>query len=389
MRKFLLLSFLILAGCAAQAPIPEKSQTSNLVLQPANFSGLPGWGNNQTAFYGSTAAAFEKSCARIMKTPPGKFFGPLPQAGTYGRWQELCRTFMMRNADNDLETIKFFEDNFTPYAVLNGNDPDGLFTGYYQTSLGGSRTRSARYNIPLHTRPADLVMVNLGEFREELKGQRIAGRVEGGQLKPYEDRAAIVSGNWPHNDKVLVWVDDAVDAFFVQIQGSGVVILDDGQATMTIGYAGQNGHVYTAIGKELIARGALTKENVSMQSIAAWLHANPSQADEIMNVNRSYVFFEEGAARENGGAKGAEGVILTPEASLAVDHSLLPYGVPLWLDTTAQGTPFQRLMIAQDTGGAITGPVRGDVFWGYGEKAELMAGAMKSPGRYWVLLAKP
>ena len=277
--------------------------------------------------------------------------------------------------------------------MLNGNDPKGLFTGYYEASLNGSRTKSARYNIPLHKRPDDLVMVQLGDFREDLKGRRIAGRVRGGNLKPYESREEIVAGDWPHDDEVLVWVDDPVDAFFVQIQGSGLVALNNGQ-TMRIGYAGQNGHPYYAIGRELIKRGQLTKDTVSMQSIRAWLAANPRQADEIMNTNASYVFFREIDAGKDsggpiGGPIGGQGVALTKGRSLAIDRSLISYGLPIWTDIehpSAGEPPIQKLMVTQDTGGAIRGPVRGDVFWGYGKTAETLAGQMKSQGRYWVLI---
>jgi membrane-bound lytic murein transglycosylase A len=290
-------------------------------------------------------------------------------------------------AYDDANFQTYFEENFQPYAVMADVEPVGLFTGYYEASLRGSREKKEPYVVPLYVRPDDLVMVDLGAFREELKGQRIAGRVEDGNLKPYETREEIVAGKWPHNDKVVVWVDDPVDAFYVQIQGSGVVTFEDG-STMRIGYAGQNGHPYTAIGKELIVRGALTKENVSMASIRDWLEAHKDQADEIMNTNKSYVFFTE--LKENGPV-GGEGVVLTPGRSLAVDRALMPYGVPLWVDieTPVAGTPdLKRMMIAQDTGGAIRGPVRGDVFWGYGPEAEAMAGPMKSKGRYWVLVPK-
>ena len=243
------------------------------------------------------------------------------------------------------------------------------------------------YKTPLYQRPDDLVMVQLGDFRDHLKGERIAGRVIDGNLKPYEPRAEIVAGQWPHNEEVLVWVDDPVDAFFVQIQGSGVVQLDNGQA-MRIGYAGQNGHVYYAIGRELIKRGELTKENVSMQSIRAWLENNPAQADEIMNTNASYVFFRK---LDGEGPIGGEGIALTAGRSLAVDRSLLSYGLPVWTDIEAPyegAAPLRKLMVAQDTGGAIRGAVRGDVFWGYGDHAESVAGSMKSSGQYWILLPR-
>jgi len=230
-------------------------------------------------------------------------------------------------------------------------------------------------------------MVQLGDFRDDLKGRRIAGRVINGRLQPYETRAEITQGQWPHNTEVLVWVDNAVDAFFVQIQGSGVVSLNDG-SEMRIGYNGQNGHPYYAIGRELIKRGALTKANVSLQTIRAWLADHPDQADDIMNSNASYVFFR---ALNTDGPVGGEGVTLTPLRSLAIDHSLLAYGLPVWvdIDAPAAGAPrLQRLMMAQDTGGAIRGAVRGDVFWGHGQRAEAMAGVMKSQGQAWVLLPK-
>ncbi|MGH1399575.1 MAG: murein transglycosylase A, partial [Alphaproteobacteria bacterium] len=296
-----------------------------------------------------------------------------------------CFDFAALSPKSQTTLQRYFEQNFTPYNVRSGSDPNGLFTGYYEASLKGSRTKTARYNIPLHTRPDDLVMVQLGEFREELKGQRIAGRVKGGNLKPYESREEIIAGKWPHHDKVLLWVDDPVDAFFVQIQGSGLVEMSDG-TTMRIGYAGQNGHPYYAIGRELIKRGALTKESVSMQAIRDWLAKNPADADALMNTNKSYVFFRE----INGeGPIGGQGVALTAGRSLAIDRSLISYGLPIWTDIAAP-TPdtksIQKLMITQDTGGAIRGAVRGDVFWGYGATAETLAGSMKSKGKYWVLL---
>lgn len=377
--RFILLSFLLLlVGCA---DMPEEKKPE-LVLKPARYADLPGWQNDNLS---AALPALEKSCARIVKADPARTFGPLEAAGTYERWQVSCGALAGVNPSDVAALRLFFETYFQPWQATADGNPDGLFTGYYEASLRGSRTRSERYRYPLHARPDDLVMVQLGDFRDELKGQRIAGRVIGGNLKPYETRQQIVTGNWPHNDKVLVWVDDAVDAFFVQIQGSGVVELDDG-SIMRIGYAGQNGHVYYAIGRELIKREYLTKENVSMQSIREWLAAHPDEADEIMNTNESYVFFAENAA----GATGGEGVVLTPERSLAIDRSIIPYGMPVWLDAEmpdGQGR-LQRLMMAQDTGGAIRGPVRGDVYWGYGARAETLAGPMKSKGQYWFLLPK-
>jgi membrane-bound lytic murein transglycosylase A len=381
MRLVLFLCLMVLVSCGEEKKPEEKV---DLTLQPVLFTDLPDWQKDNLSRF---SPAFALTCERVLKAPPEKPFGALVQAGTYGDWQEPCRKFLdLKDAPSPIIRA-FFEEHFRPMAVMAGDNPDGLFTGYYEASLRGGRAKSDVNATPLYARPDDLVLVDLGQFRDELKGQRIAGRVENGTLKPYETREEIVAGQWPHSDKVLVWVDNPVDAFFVQIQGSGIVAMDDG-STMRIGYAGQNGHPYFAIGKELIARGALTKDNVSMQSIREWLDANPDEADAVMNINKSYVFFQE---LMGDGPLGGEGVALTPERSLAIDRSLLAYGLPLWVDIAKplEGEHgIRRMMVAQDTGGAIRGAVRGDVFWGYGDRAEHMAGHMKSKGRYWILLPK-
>lgn len=384
-----LMLFALTACEEAAPPVPQetKKKPPELALQTTSFDTLPGWGADKIS---EITPAYRRSCARILRRKADSAFGALKQSGTYEAWQPICQQFMALQNTTDDGLRTFFETHFTPYQVQSKQGEDikaeGLFTGYYESALKGSHVKEGPYQIPLHTRPDDLVMVQLGEFREDLKGRRIAGRVQNGKLKPYESRADIVEGDWPHNDKTLLWVDSAVDAFFVQIQGSGIVELPDGSTTR-IGYAGQNGHPYYAIGRELIKRGHLTKENVSMQSIRAFLEQNPNQANEIMNTNRSYVFFRE--IKDKKGPLGGEGVELTAGRSLAIDRSLLSYGMPIWVDLESpiQGEiPIQRLMVTQDTGGAIRGPVRGDVFWGYGPHAETMAGQMKSKGRYWVLL---
>lgn len=381
MQRALLFSFVLLLAACTGLPQETKKETAPLILKKSSFSALPGWKDED---FKNLAGAFDKSCERILKKDPGSHFGPDPRWGKSEEWQQVCIELRGEHSPTPQILRQFFETHFLPYSVSAGHEQSGLFTGYYEASLRGSKTKTDKYNIPLRARPDDLVMVNLGEFRDELKGQRIAGRVIGGNLKPYEDHAEIISGKLPKDQDIpLLWVDDPVDAFFVQIQGSGVVSLEDGSA-VRIGYAGQNGHPYYAIGRELIKRGELTKENVSMQSIRAWLHAHPDQATEIMTTNPSYVFFR--TLENKDGPIGGEGISITPLRSLAIDRSLLPYGLPLWVDIEEPN--LQRLMIAQDTGGAITGPVRGDVFWGYGLKAEEMAGAMKSDGRYWALLPK-
>ncbi len=380
MRILLCLCILLVSACET-VPSKDTEKPVELRLKETSFAALPGWGQDDLH---SFIPAFKKSCERILKKPADKALGPLTQAGTYGDWQPICRSAMNIQPQN---AKTFIENRFTPYLVSDAGDADGLFTGYYEASLKGSLQKYGPYQTPLYKRPDDLVMVQLGEFRDDLKGRRIAGRVIDGKLKPYESREQIVAGNWPHNQEVLVWVDDPVDAFFVQIQGSGVVQLNDGNV-MRIGYAGQNGHVYYAIGRELIERGELTKEEVSLQTIRAWLEKHPAQADEIMNTNASYVFFRE---LDGEGPLGGEGVALTAGRSLAIDRSLISYGVPVWTDIeppSASVGKIRRLMVAQDTGGAIRGAVRGDVFWGFGERAEAIAGPMKSRGQYWILLPR-
>jgi membrane-bound lytic murein transglycosylase A len=346
---------------------PRGESQDGRVLTPVTFADLPGWEEDDPS---AALAAFLRSCRR-------------------------SKDYACDAAARATSARTFFETHFQPFAVNDGKNPEGLFTGYYEPQLHGSRKRSDRYRVPLYIRPPDLVMVDLGNFREELKGQRIAGRVEEGDLVPYPDRTAIEEGALSGRDLELVWVDDPVDAFFLQIQGSGRVRLDDGSddgSEIRVGYAAQNGHPYFAIGKDLVERGAMPKEQVSMQSIRRWLEQNPDLADDVMARNASYVFFEE---LKGEGPLGAQGVALTPGRSLAVDLKHWTLGIPIWLDARAPSPragepdrPLRRLMIAQDTGGAIRGVVRGDVFWGHGEEAAEIAGRMKHPGRMWVLLPR-
>lgn len=388
MRFVSLMLVLLLSACATP-PTATTTETKDdkeeapLNLVRSSYAALPNWGGDD---FNGWREAYGRSCEKIAAQKPDGNFGPDVRFGTVKQWQDACQGYMILSSTHPQTTQAFFERTFVPYEVRGGTDPEGLFTGYYEAALRGSKTKSAKYNVPLHARPSDLVMVNLGEFRDELKGQRIAGRVKDGNLKPYESREEILAGKLPPaQEKVLVWVDDPVEAFFVQVQGSGIVQMDDGSA-LRIGYDGQNGHIYYAIGRELVKRGELTKDNVSMQAIRGWLEQHPDQAAELMNTNKSYVFFRE---LTGAGPIGGQNVALTPGRSLAIDRSLLPYGMPMWLDAAGprdQGERIRKMMITQDTGGAIRGPVRGDYFWGYGPDAEHNAGLMKSKGRYWILL---
>lgn len=368
---------------------PSKTE-DRLVLEPATFADLPGWAEDDPR---PALAAFARSCAKILARDPAASMGGAGQAGTAGDWQSVCGLISGSN-ETAATARSYFEENFAPVTVSNGNETTGLFTGYYEPELRASLTRAPPYEIPLYARPSDLVTVDLGLFKPEWRGQRLGGRVREGALTPFPDRAEIDRaglGDTP----VLAWLQSPVDAFFLHIQGSGRLTLPDG-SPLRVGYDSQNGHPYVAIGKTLIARGAIAREAVSMQSIRDWLAANPSEAGEVMATNPSYVFFRKLDLPDPAlGALGAQDVQLTPGRSLAVDRKFHALGVPVWLAATvpaaeegAADKPFRRLMIAQDTGGAIRGPVRGDVYWGWGRDAEAIAGRMKNEGRFWILLPK-
>jgi len=373
----------LLSACAPRIPPAPR-----LTLEKTSFAELPGWGDGRQA---EALAAFLRSCPSLSEagpsvagsqTPDG---GPAGGFGAPGDWRRVCDE--ARDVSGDAAAARaFFEKRFVPYLAGDNREAEGLFTGYYVPELKGSRTRSARYHVPIYRVPDDLVTADLGLFKKDLKGIRIAGKVEHGRLKPYDSRAEIDRGALSGRGLEILYVDNPVDAFFLHIQGSGRVVLDDGSATM-IGYAGTNGRPYVAIGRELVTSGAMAKEDVTMQSIRAWLAAHPGEAEKTMAANPSYVFFHE---LPGDGVVGAAGVALTPGRSLAVDHRFLPYGVPLWLDSRdpATGEPLRRLLVAQDTGGAITGPVRGDVFWGFGREAGERAGRMEDRGRYYLLLPR-
>lgn len=370
------------------APPPSPPPPPRLDLAPARFDQLGGWDEDDPT---GALAAFRRSCSAWRPQPADRpLDSDAPWAGTVGDWRSVCAA-AARVAPGAGAARAFFTERFAPVAATNRGDAVGLFTGYYEPTLHGSRRRHGAYTVPLYTRPPELVEVDLGEFREELKGQRIAGRVVRDRLLPFADRAAIDTGALGGRGLELLWVDDAVDAFFLHIQGSGVVVMDDG-SEMRVGYAAQNGHPYVAIGRVLVDRGAMALDEVSMQSLRAWLDAHPEEAAEVMADNPSYVFFRR---LDTAGPLGAQGVVLTPGRSLAVDRSFHPLGVPVWLDATAPAAapgeadrPLRRLLVAQDTGGAIRGPVRGDVFWGPGDEAAEIAGKMKHEGLMWLLLPR-
>jgi membrane-bound lytic murein transglycosylase A len=351
------------------------------VLRPASFGDLTGWTSDGV---GEALAALKKSCTRRLGFADAAPVGPQGMAGTVADWRPLCAAAAAVDEREDAAARGFFEAWFRPYRCANNEMTEGLFTGYYEPELKGSRVRGGGFETPLMKRPPDLVAVELGDFRADWRGERIAGRVVDGRLKPYETRAQIEAGALDRLNLGLLWIDDPVAAFFLQVQGSGRIDLPDGRQVRA-GYDGQNGWPYVAIGRVMIERGLIDRESATMPGIRAWLAAHPAETKDILDANPSYVFFREIVGD---GPVGSEGVVLTPGRSLAVDTKFLPLGAPFWLEAAADDERIRRLLIAQDTGGAIRGPVRGDVFWGHGPDAERRAGTLRARGGYFLLLPK-
>lgn len=382
--RYLLVSLLLaLAACGSDKPAPE--QPDRLILSPSSFDRVPGWDKDRQA---AALAPLKRSCERLMRQEPSRPVGPDGLAGTVGDWKSLCGDLAALPAQiDDCAARTWFERWFTPMTAASAKKSPGLFTGYYEAELQGSRTPGPGFAVPIYKRPPELVTVELGDFRADWKGQRIGGEVKDGRLVPYPDRAQVQAGALKGRNLELLWAADPIDVFFLEIQGSGRVVLPDGQV-VRVGYAAQNGRPYVAIGRDLADRNAIPRDKVSMQTIRAWLASHPAEAPEVMAKNPSVVFFRE---LQGEGPLGAQGVALTPGRSLAVDPNFLPLGAPVWLDLDEpkeSGGVLRRLVIAQDTGGAIRGPIRGDLFWGAGQEATERAGEMKQPGRLHLLLPK-
>ena len=360
---------------ASCAPCPVCPQCPPVGVTPpraaqyeaAEFSALPGW---RDAALVPSLQAFVRGCARIA-------------SGHVLR--RACDAGAAMPLQNEESARRFFEGEFSALAIADPEGArEGLITGYYEPILPGSRTRTTAHRHPVYAAPADLVSVDLASQHPELRGLRLRGRVEGRRLVPYWSRADIDGGNAQFAAPVLAWVADPVELFFLQIQGSGQIALDSGER-LRVGYADQNGHPYRSLGRYLVDRGELKLEQASMQGIKAWALANPAKLQEALNANPSYVFFRELPA--DGGPIGALGVPLSAGYSIAVDPRHVPLGAPVYLATTfpLSARPLERLVIAQDTGGAIRGAVRNDFFWGSGEEAGALAGRMRQQGRVWLL----
>ena len=341
---------------------------------PATFADLPGWLADDLR---DVKIAFAENCKGVRSKP---------------EWTSACARYPFDAPT--AEQRAFIERGFVPYQLTRADAEDrGLITGYYEPLLKGSRTKTSRFNVPLYARPDDLLVVDLGDLYPELKGKRVRGRIndspqagQGKRVVPYFDRAQIEAE--VASLKPLAWVDDVVEAFFLQIQGSGLIELPDGKR-MRVGYSDQNGHPYRGIGRVLVDRGELKLEEASMQGIKGWIARNPGKATALLNENASYIFFREIDATA-AGPLGSLGVPLTAERSMAVDTRFLPPGSMVYLATTSPNAlvPLNRLMLAQDIGGAIRGVVRGDFYWGTGPAAGEQAGRIKQNAQMWVLWPK-
>jgi len=309
-----------------------------------------------------------------------------------GTQTPVCEAALALGDNANRETARaFFEAHYSPHAI-EGYSSSGFVTGYYEPEVRGSRERVGAFQIPVYRRPDDLVTLVPDTYRARFNEQLTAMRRDGNEFVPYYTREDIEAGALEGQDLELLYLDDPVELFFLQVQGSGLVRLSDGSTTR-LSYAGKNGYPYTSIGKLLVERGELARDAASMDALKAWLRADAERARRLMLENRSYIFFRELWAHEmEAGPIGAEGVALTPGRSLAVDASYHVLGTPIFVAAPGlkdeEGRPFQRLMIAQDVGSAIAGPERGDIFFGSGEVAGALAGSARQDARFFILIPR-
>jgi membrane-bound lytic murein transglycosylase A len=354
-------AFALLAILAAS--LGRDTGPGRFSLKPAAFSELQGWPDDRVS---AAIPAFLKSCDRFLKLPDTAAVDTRPSAADYGRvgaWRELCETAAALPREDDAAARRFFETAFLPLAVIDDGASEGLFTGYYEVELSGSRRHWGRYQTPIYRRPSELAAAT------------------------HYTRAEIEDGALAGQGLELLWVNDPIDAFFLEIQGSGRVRLRNG-GIVRVGYDGQNGHPYVPVGRLLVERGVIPRSEATMMTIRDWMNQHPEAGAALRRENPSYVFFRE---LRGDGPVGAEGVVLTAERSLAVDRAFMALGLPIWVEADerfAAAESVRRLVVAQDIGGAIKGPVRGDLFWGTGSAAAARAGGMNALGRYYLLLPR-
>ncbi|WP_058535901.1 murein transglycosylase A [Legionella saoudiensis] len=345
-----------------EKPIKVKRKiSSNLALSSVSFEELPGW---DTADVKKSLLAFQLSCKTFLKKEPSHPIGSQHIKLKAGDWHPACKAAVAIETVSEDIARTFFEKWFHPIKFEQKKPVKGLFTGYYMPQIKGGLKKTSKYSTPIYGLPK-----------------------RGGRNKT---RAQIDNGALKKKAPVIAWIHSPIERLFLEIEGSGVILLPDGKS-IYLGYAGENGAPYTSVAKILINKGIMTRDNASKEAIIRYLEAHPQKAKEIMHQNKSFVFFE---SLKKPMALGAQGMALTPGYSLAVDKKWIPLGAPLWLSTTRpekdqdEEKRLQRLMIAQDTGGAIRGFMRGDIYWGSGKMAAFWGEHMKNKGRYWLLLPK-
>jgi len=356
----------------APAPAPPEPAEYRGRLQPAAWPDLPDWATESLR---EAHTAFLRGCPALKEQ---------------GAWKRACEAAAaIEPTAPERRIAAFFEANFDPFQVINADETtSGLVTGYYEPLLKGSLAPTPRYRYPLYGAPQDMLTIDLSSVYPDLKYRRLRGRIDGNRVVPYLDRAEIDGPAAPLKGLEIAWVDDPIELFFLHIQGSGQIELDNGER-LRVGYADQNGHPFRSTARLLIRNGELPAERASMQGIKDWARRHPRKVQRYLNANPSYVFFKM-LPGDLPGPIGTLGVPLTAERSLAVDQRVVPLGVPVYLATTWPATtrPLNRLMVAQDTGGAIAGGVRADFYWGSGDEAGSQAGRMRQQARMWVLLPK-
>lgn len=379
-KNGLLIAIFFLISCVTQQAqvIPSLDENSGIILQKADFFDLKNFANDNLE---DAIIAFERTCTAINKDPQILLKAKIninPQ-----RYLQICENFEDMKISSSLDMKNFLIANFEPYLIKTSKTSIGKFTSYYEAELKASKTRHHDYVYPIYNKPNDLIELNLTDFDKNLPNRRLLGRIENSKLVPYYTRAEIE--NKQIDAPVILWGNDPVDIFLMQIQGSAVALLDDG-SSVRIKYADNNGHNFIGIGSILLKKGLLKPGQASMDKIRDWLKNNPEIAGTNMAENPRYIFH---AISDAQGPIGALGVPLVAGRSLAVDDTNIPLGALLWLETSGPDKEkIEKLVIAQDIGGAIKGIIRGDYFWGHGEQALLSAGKMNSSGQYYILLPK-
>ena len=379
-----------------QPTAPAEPKEATVIYSPVDIGELAGWSQDSVQ---QALPAIRRSCA-VLATKTDAYIGAGPIARRPAAWINACAA-LEQVGDGDADLRNVLTQNFTPYRVAlsraDGTTPDdtGLFTGYYEAELHGSLSRGGNYQIPIYAVPRNLVSVNLKDFINDPPGNlpgSLVGRVDNNQMKPYYTREEIDGLNVIADQAdVLAWADDPVAVNILHIQGSGRVLMPDGQ-TLRLGFAASNGRMFRPLSAILRQANVLPQGSpMSMITIRDWLRQHSDQATDLMNKNARYIFFRKlNLASNDDGPIGAQGVPLTAGRSLAVDPRFIPLGIPLWLDTIdPDGAPIQRLMVAQDVGSAILGPVRGDIFWGHGEDNFQKAGRMRHQGKYFLFIPRP